>query len=67
MKEVADIEVKLLEDMSGVEINYAELMESLDKQMVMCRSKVHFRIALELSERLLSLLVYLSEEHFLNS
>ena len=28
MKEVADIEVKLLEDMSGVEINYAETMES---------------------------------------
>ena len=34
MKEVADIESELLEDMYGVEINYAESMESLDKQIV---------------------------------
>ena len=34
MKEIADIEAELLEDMYGVEINYAESMESLNKQIV---------------------------------
>ena len=34
MKEIADIEAELLEDMYGVEINYAESMETMDKQIV---------------------------------
>ena len=34
MQEIADIEAELLEDMYGVEINYAESMETMDKQIV---------------------------------
>ena len=34
MKEIADIEAELLEDMYGVEINYAESMESINKPRV---------------------------------
>ena len=42
-------------------------MEETEAGVVRCRSKVHYRIELVLSERLLRLHVYLSEEHFLNS